>query len=140
MTNTKPHPAHTLLNPPALHDPVRFGYSHTAAVPAGTGLVFVSGQYGSAPDGSVVSPDFAAQVNQTFANLATALTAHGLDLSHVVSFRAYVVDHDVTKLGPLAEAIAQHWGTTPPTQTLLGITSLAMPDMLFEVEAIAAHP
>jgi enamine deaminase RidA (YjgF/YER057c/UK114 family) len=39
-----------------------------------------------------------------------------------------VVNHDVG------------WGTKPPTQTLAGVASLTTPDVLFEVEALAARP
>ncbi|WP_030679203.1 RidA family protein [Streptomyces rimosus] len=131
--------AHALVNPDGLHDPVPFGYSHTAAVPAGTELVLIAGQYGSGPDGAVVSADFAEQVKQTFRNIGTALAAHGLGLGHVVQLRTYVVDHDVSKLGPITEAVREAWGTQPPTQTLIGVASLAAPDVLFEVEAVAVR-
>ncbi|MGW0370590.1 RidA family protein [Streptomyces coeruleorubidus] len=131
---------HSLVNPDGLHDPVPFGYSHTATVPAGTELVLVSGQYGSGPDGAVVSSDFSEQVKQTFRNIGVALAAHGLDLSHVVQLRTYVVNHDVGKLGPIAGAVRESWGDKPPTQTLIGVASLATPDVLFEVEALAARP
>lgn len=50
--------SHTIVSPVDLDDPVPFGYSHTAAVPAGAELVLVSGQYGSGPDGRVVSREF----------------------------------------------------------------------------------
>ncbi|MEU4320341.1 RidA family protein [Nocardia fluminea] len=139
MTNTE-HASHTLVNPDGLHDPTPFGYSHTAVIPAGTELVLVSGQYGSRPDGAVVSPDFSEQVDQAFRNIATALAAHDLTLAHVVQLRTYVVDHDVSKLGPIAAAVQANWGPNPPTQTLIGVASLATPDVLFEVEAVAARP
>ncbi|MEV7523529.1 RidA family protein [Streptomyces sp. NPDC091371] len=132
--------AHTIVNPEGLHNPVPYGYSHTAAVPAGTELVLIAGQYGSGPDGAVVSTDFTEQVKQTFRNIGTALAAHGLDLSHVVQLRTYVVDHDVSKLGPIAGAVQECWDKEPPTQTLIGVASLATPDVLFEVEAVAARP
>jgi enamine deaminase RidA (YjgF/YER057c/UK114 family) len=134
------HIAHSIVNPKDLHDPVPFGYSHTAAVPAGAELVLVAGQYGSGPDGAVVSADFADQVKQTFGNIGVALAAHGLDLGHVVQLRTYVVDHDVSKLGPIAGAVQGIWGATPPVQTLIGVASLAAPDVLFEVEALAVRP
>ncbi|WP_117209711.1 RidA family protein [Allorhizocola rhizosphaerae] len=132
--------SHTIVNPDGLHDPVPYGYSHTAAIPAGTELVLVAGQYGSSADGAVVSADFAEQVRQTFRNIGVALAAHGLDLSHVVQLRTYVVNHDVSKLGPIAGAVQEVWGSKPPTQTLIGVASLATPDVLFEVEAVAARP
>ncbi|MEU9945292.1 RidA family protein [Streptomyces lavendulae] len=132
--------AHSLVNPDGLHDPVACGYGHTATVPAGTELVLIAGQYGSGPDGAVVSTGFARQVEQAFHNIGVALAAHGLDLSHVVQLRTYVVDHDVSKLGPIAAAVQESWGDEPPTQTLIGVASLATPDVLFEVEALAARP
>lgn len=132
--------SHTIANPAGLHDPVPRGYSHTAAIPAGTEPVLVAGQYGSDTDGDVVSTDFTEQVKQTFRNIGVALAAHGLDLGHVVQLRTYVVNHDVSKLGPIAGAVQETWGTKPPTQTLIGVTSLATPDVLFEVEAVAARP
>ena len=131
---------HTILNPDGLHDPVPFGYSHTAAVAGGTELVVVAGQYGSGRDGAVVSADFHEQVQQAFANVGTALAAHGLDLAHVVQLRTYVVGLDGARLGTVAETVGRAWGTTPPPQTLLGIAALAMPDILVEVEAVAARP
>lgn len=132
--------SHTIVNPDGLHNPVPFGYSHTAAIPAGTGLVFVSGQYGSGTDGMVVSPDFTEQVRQAFSNLGIALAAHGLDLSHVVQLRTYVVNPDFEKLGAIGQAVQGGCGATPPTQTVIGVAGLAMPDILFEVEAVAARP
>lgn len=131
--------SHTIVNPDGLHDPGPFGYSHTAAIPAGTELVLVAGQYGSGTDGAVVSTDFTEQVQQAFGNLGVALAAHGLDLGHVVQLRTYVVDLDFDKLGAIAQAV-QGCGDDPPTQTVIGVAGLAMPDILFEVEAVAARP
>lgn len=131
---------HTIVNPTDLHDPRPFGYSHTAAIPAETALVFVSGQYASDADGSVVSPEFAPQVHRAFDNLEVALAAHGLTLSDVVQLRTYVVEPDFAKLGVIGQAVGRGCGETPPTQTVIGVASLAMPDILFEVEAIAARP
>jgi len=132
--------SHTIVNPAGLHDPVPFGYSHTATIPAGTELVIVAGQYGSSTDGAVVSPDFTEQVQQAFHNLGVALAAHGLDLSHVVQLRTYVVNPDFDKLGAIAQAVQGGCGDSPPTQTVIGVAGLAMPDILFEVEAVAARP
>ncbi|CAL9558197.1 hypothetical protein SUDANB121_04594 [Nocardiopsis dassonvillei] len=131
---------HAIVNPDGLHDPVPFGYSHTAAIPAGAELVLIAGQYGSDPDGAVVSADFAEQVKRTFHNIGVALAAHGLGFEHVVQLRTYVVNHDVDRLGPIAGAVRELWGTEPPAQTLVGVAALAAPDVLFEVEALAVRP
>lgn len=129
---------HTIVNPDGLHNSIPFGYSHTASIPAGTELVLVSGQYGSDTEGAIVSSDFTEQVQQAFSNLGVALAAHKLDLSHVVQLRTYVVEPDFDKLGAISQAVKE-CGETPPTQTVVGVAGLAMPDILFEVEAVAAR-
>jgi enamine deaminase RidA (YjgF/YER057c/UK114 family) len=130
---------HTLTNPQALHDPVGFGYSHLATAPA-PDLVLVAGQYASGPDGSVPSGDFAEQVELAFANLGTALAAAGLGFEHVARLGTYIVGHDEAKLEALVKVITRIWGERPPAQTLLGVARLALPDMLFEVDAVAVRP
>lgn len=129
----------TPVNPAGLHDPVPFGYSHTVAVPADRELVLVSGQYASRPDGSVAPGDFADQVARTFENLGVALAAHGLGLTDVIQLRTYVVRPDRERLGVLGAAVAAGCGPLPPTQTVLGVAALAMPEILVEVEATAVR-
>jgi enamine deaminase RidA (YjgF/YER057c/UK114 family) len=131
---------HTIVNPKGLHNPTPFGYSHSVSIPAGAELVLIAGQYGSKPDGAVVSPNFADQVQQAFHNLGVALAAHGLGLSHVVQLRTYVLNLDFGKLGVIGQAVRAGCGDTPPTQTVIGVSGLAMPEILFEVEAVAVRP
>lgn len=130
--------AHAVANPAGLHDPAPLGYSHTASIPAGTELVVVAGQYGSDTNGAVVSNDFTAQVQQAFHNLGVALAEHDLNLRHVVQLRTYVVDLDFDKLGAITEAVQSGSGGHLPTHTVIGVASLATPEILFEVEAVAA--
>ncbi|MEU4766200.1 Rid family hydrolase [Actinosynnema sp. NPDC023794] len=128
---------HTLSNPDELHDPTGYGYSHVAATSGDP--VFIAGQYGSDPDGRVVSDDFADQVARSFANLGVALRAAGLDYPHVARLGTYVVDHDADRLAVLLEHVTRIWGDRPPAQTLLGVAALALPGMLFEVDAVAVR-
>ena len=130
---------HSIVNPPELHDPTAFGYSHSAAVPSGAAIVFVAGQYASGPSGEVVAGDFGGQVAQVFRNIAAALAAHGLELRHVVQLRTYVVGLDMAKLGAVGQAVGGIWGSEPPTHTVVGVAGLAMPDIHVEIEAIAAR-
>jgi enamine deaminase RidA (YjgF/YER057c/UK114 family) len=131
--------SHITVNPAGLHDPAPFGYSHTAAVPGGSQIVFIAGQYGSGPDGMVVSAEFGDQVAQALHNVGVALAAHGLDTSHVVQLRCYVVGLDFPKLGAVTGAVQQMFAGSLPTNTVLGVAALAMPDIVFEVEVVAAR-
>ncbi|MDT0347226.1 RidA family protein [Streptomyces litchfieldiae] len=130
---------HSIINPPGLHNPVGYGYSHTVDIPAPAGLVLIGGQYGSDAEGAVVSDDFAEQVERAFTNLGTALAAAGLDYTHVTRLGTYIVDHDQDKLAALLAVVSRIWGDEPPAQTLLGVATLALPGMLFEVDAIAVR-
>ncbi|MFC9730917.1 RidA family protein [Streptomyces roseolus] len=128
----------TLTNPPALHDPAPFGYSHAASAPGE--LVFVAGQYASDATGAPVPGDFADQVALSLANLCHALEGVGLGYEHVVRLGSYVVDHDLAKLEVLGKALHEAFGERLPAQTLSGVASLALPGMLFEIDAVAVRP
>ena len=58
-------------NPPQVASPLG-RYSHLAEVPPGHRLVFVAGQLGLAPDGTLAGPDAEAQARRTFANVEVA--------------------------------------------------------------------
>ncbi|MEV0440879.1 RidA family protein [Streptomyces spectabilis] len=130
--------ARTITNPDTLHDPTPFGYSHAASAPGE--LVFIGGQYASDATGAPVPGDFAAQVELAFERLRSALEGVGLGFEHVVRLGTYIVDHDVDKLGDLGKTLHAHFGDRLPAQTLSGVASLALPGMLFEVDAVAVRP
>ena len=127
----------TILNPAALGAPTPNGYSAIVIAPAGSRLAFVSGLGGQDERGEL-SSDFAEQVAQAYANLAAALDALGASPAQVVKLTAFVVDHDMAKLGPLTEHVTRMFGDTLPAQTLVPVPKLAIDPMLFEVEAIVA--
>lgn len=126
-----------IVNPSSLHDPTGYGYSHLARVPADSELVLVAGQYASGDDGHVVASEFADQVRISFENVGKALADVGLGLQDVVQIRTFICDHDEAKLHALVGEIGEIWGDLPPVQTLLGVAALALPEMLFEVDAVA---
>ncbi|WP_326796474.1 Rid family hydrolase [Streptomyces sp. NBC_01808] len=127
----------TLHNPSQLHDPTGYGYSHVATAPGRP--VFIAGRYASDETGAVVSADFATQVERSFANLRTALAAAGLGVEDVVRLGTYVVGQDRERLETVLAALHRLWGDSPPAQTLVGVASLALPEMLFEVDAVAVR-
>ncbi|WMX46185.1 RidA family protein [Streptomyces roseicoloratus] len=139
MSVTHPHDdQRTLTNPATLHDPTPFGYAHVASAPGE--LVFVAGQYASDATGAPVPGDFAAQVELALANLRRALEGVGLGPQHVVRLGSYVVDHDLAKLEVLGKALYAVFGERLPAQTLSGVAALALPGMLFEIDAVAVRP
>ncbi|MFJ5077325.1 RidA family protein [Streptomyces sp. NPDC088553] len=129
-----------MTNPGTLHDPTPFGYSHAVSAPGE--LVFIGGQYASDASGSPVPGDFAAQVELSLTNLRLALegVGLGLGLEHVVRLGSYIVDHDMAKREALGKGLHAHFGERLPAQTLSGVAALALPGMLFEIDAVAVRP
>jgi enamine deaminase RidA (YjgF/YER057c/UK114 family) len=127
----------TTLNPETIATPT--GYSHVVTVTGGT-TVYVAGQVSLDADGDVVGRgDFDAQVAQSFENLRSALAAAGAAPSDVVRTGMYIVDYDPSMLGTLRRVRTEFFGDAAPgTSTLIGVSALAGPDFLFEVDAIAA--
>ncbi|MGI5359248.1 RidA family protein [Streptomyces sp. CA-252508] len=128
----------TITNPGTLHDPAPFGYSHAVSAPGE--LVFIAGQYASDGTGAPVPGDFAAQVELSLGNLRHALEGVGLGFEHVVRLGSYVVGHDAGKLEVLGKALHAAFGERLPAQTLSGVAALALPGMLFEIDAVAVRP
>ncbi|GAA3108549.1 RidA family protein [Rhizobium viscosum] len=127
--------APVIVNPSHLHDPTPNGYSTAVITPAAGRLAFISGQGGQDRTGTL-SPDFAAQVEQAYANLAAVIDALGARPDQVVKLTVYVVGHDMSKLGILTETVTRLFGNTLPAQTLVPVPKLAIDPMLFEVEAV----
>jgi len=123
----------TLLNPTGL--PTIDVY-HQVAVATGTRLVFIAGQVAwNAP------PDLAAQVQEAYLNVGTALAAAGGSFADVTRLTFYAVDWKQEKMPDLLEGIsraAAELGITPtPPATLIGVAALDLPEHLIEIEATA---
>jgi len=127
------------INPLGLYDPSPNGYTHVAIAPPGATIIYIAGQGGEDEKGNLVG-DFAAQLNQAFANLRVALTAAGAHPEHVVKLTTLVVDHNESKLQQLTAVVQAMWGEQTPTQTLIPVPRLALDGMLFEVDAVAVIP
>jgi enamine deaminase RidA (YjgF/YER057c/UK114 family) len=129
----------TIVNPKTLYDPSPNGYSTAVITPPGARVAYISGQGGQDSTGGL-SPDFAVQVRQAYANLRTALDALGARPDQVAKLTVFVVDHDMAKLGVLTQAVKEMFGAALPAQTLIPVPKLAVDPMLFEVEAVVILP
>jgi enamine deaminase RidA (YjgF/YER057c/UK114 family) len=116
------------VNPSSLARPS--GFSH-AVVGSGT-TVFLAGQTGLLPDGSIVSGGVVAQFEQALANLLAALAEAGGQPSQLASVTIYIVDMDDYRAH--AREIGQVWkrlaGTDYPAMAGIGI------DRLWDAEAV----
>jgi 2-iminobutanoate/2-iminopropanoate deaminase len=118
---------------PGLSPAGRWGYAHV--VVAGD-LVFVAGQAGQDADGNLVSLEFEAQARQTFANIERALLFVGAELADLVAMTAFITDWRYAPA--LAEVRKQLLGDSLATDALIGVSELALPGMLLEIQSTAA--
>ncbi len=126
------------VNPSELYEAVPFGFSHAIESEGGR-MLHLAGQVAWDAEANLVGEgDMAAQAAQAFANLTAVLAARGATAANVVRLRTYVVDYSPDHLGAIGPAIAAFYGdVTPAANTLLGVSSLAMPGMMIEIEATA---
>lgn len=124
------------LNPDALSRPT--AYSHVA-VSRRRRSIHVSGQVALGADGAVVGRgDLAAQTDQVYHNLRTALAAAGAGFSDVLKATIFVVDLDPAKAAIVRAARARHFGEGPyPASSMVGVTALVLPELLIEIEVVA---
>ncbi|MEU2165912.1 RidA family protein [Streptomyces chengbuensis] len=129
----------TLVNPEGLP---KIDAYRQVSVATGSRLVFVAGQVAWDADGATVGEgDLAAQVEQCYLNVATALAGVGASFDDVAKVNVHVVDWTPDKMPLLMEGLtraATKLGTTAaPPATLLGVAALDVPEHLVEIEATA---
>jgi enamine deaminase RidA (YjgF/YER057c/UK114 family) len=129
----------TLVNPSGLP---KIDVYKQVSIASGAKLVFIAGQVAWDAEGITVGEgDLAAQVEQCYLNIGTALAEVGGSFDDVAKLTFYVVDWHPDKMPYLLEGIsraAKKLGVTPaPPATLLGIAALDVPGHLVEIEATA---
>lgn len=128
-----------LINPKGLPTPEAYVQ---VAVAEGQRMVFISGQVARDAEGNPVGEgDLAAQTEQVYTNLHTAVTSVGGTFDDIAKLTVYVVDWESAKMaqlgdGALRAAEKLGFDLVRPI-TLVGVAALGEPDLLIEVEATA---
>lgn len=122
-------------NPASIAPPFRNIYSHGIECPANARTLWISGQVGTRPDGSIAS-DCAGQAEQIMQNIGAILAEAGMGFGDLVKLNAYLVKaEDIAAFAPVR---AKHLAGAKPAMTSVVVTALAQPSWLIEVEAVAA--
>ena len=118
--------------------PAPNGYSHVASVPSGSRLVWTAGQVPITAEG-IPAPagDWEAQTRRVMQNVGAALEAGGATWDDVFKLTIFVVG---TSALPIVRAVRDEFVNVerPPTSTLVQVAGLFRPDVLIEIEAVAA--
>jgi enamine deaminase RidA (YjgF/YER057c/UK114 family) len=122
-----------LVNPPELHPAP--GFSH-AAVAQGSKVVHFAGQLGIGQDFSLIAEDLHGQTAAAMRNLKIAMDATGVAWDDIVRRTIYTTQP--TEYETITRAIDEVTGGAEyPAQTIVGITGLAVPGCLIEIECTA---
>ncbi|MFB8217334.1 RidA family protein [Streptomyces anulatus] len=114
------------------------GFNQGELVSGQTRTLYVSGQTATSDDGRPRHDgDMAAQLTLSIDNLEAVLSGAGMSLANLVRLNVYTTDVDL---------LFQHYGAlagrlgaagVAPASTLLGVTRLAVPGLLVELEGTA---
>ncbi|MEL7100162.1 MAG: RidA family protein [Pseudomonadota bacterium] len=118
---------------------IKLGYNQAEVIEGATRQVICAGQ--TAVDGQGNPQhhgDMRAQIALALDNLEAVLAGAGMDLSNVVKLGVYATDVDAALQN--FDLMGMRFGPhqVAPPMTLLGVTQLAIPGLMFEIEATAA--
>jgi len=99
-------------------------------------LIFTSGQAAIDSEGNIVGvDDFDAQAEQVFKNLSDVLQQGGSSLAQVMKVTIYLTD--MTNFMKVVALRERFFSAPYPADTLIEVSSLALPELEIEIEAIA---
>ena len=111
-------------------------YSHVVTVEPRK-LVFISGQLARDASGAIVGAgDMRAQLRQTLSNVKIAVEAAGGTLANLVRTNTYVTDID--EYFKHVDVRMEFYRHAMPTSTTVEVRRLAQPELMVEIDAIAA--
>jgi 2-iminobutanoate/2-iminopropanoate deaminase len=123
-----------ILNPSTVAPPAG-RYSHAIEVPPNARWLTISGQVGTAPDGTVPA-DIEGQAANCWRNIASILADAGMAIGDLVKVTVFLTrEQDIPAYRAARDRAL---GEARPASTLLVISKLASPSFLIEVEATAA--
>lgn len=122
------------LNPEGVPKPGS-PYSQGIEVEAGARWLHVSGQVGVAPDGKVVE-GVEGQLEQIWNNILGVLKAADMGPQDIVKVNTFLTRKE--DINASREARRRALQGAEPASTLLIVSGLASPDLLAEIEAVAA--
>ncbi|WHI51439.1 RidA family protein [Microbulbifer sp. MLAF003] len=124
------------INPESLYDGAPFGLSQ-GKVDVISGLIFISGQVDWNTDYEVVNKDIEAQAESAFENLLAVLTEGDSSVNNLLQLRVYIRGELSEHMPKIVPILTKYLGTARPAITGIGVASLASPDTLVEIEALA---
>jgi enamine deaminase RidA (YjgF/YER057c/UK114 family) len=126
----------TIINPWTWS--LKFGFNQAEILEGVTRELVCAGQTAVDADGNPQHPDdMRSQITLAFENLETVLSAAGMSPANLKRLTIYATDMDAAlqNLDVLGAKLGR-FGASPP-MTMLGVSRLALPPLMVEIEATA---
>ena len=126
------------VNPKTLFPSLPHGFSQVV-VASGRKTAFISGQTAWDAEKRIVGGvSLPEQARQALRNVQAAVEAAGGTLKDVVALRIYIVNYQAENAEAVGSALREFFPReNPPASTWIGVSALAVPDFLIEIEATA---
>jgi len=113
-----------------------FGFSQAWKIKNPGTVIEVSGQTSTNEEAEVLhKDDFTAQTRRVFENMQKVLHESGAEFDDVVKLQAFITDSKYVE--QYGKVQSEFFPDKSPAQTLLVVKSLALPELMVEVEATA---
>ena len=126
-----------LINPKELFDSPVSGYSQ-AVIDTETGLLFISGQVDWNQQYETTEKSVEGQTRRTLNNLKIVLENAGASVGQLLHVRVYVRGELGEYMNTITPIFSEFLGESRPALTGIGVASLASPETLVEIEAVAS--
>lgn len=119
---------------------LKFGYNQAEIIEGASRTLICAGQTSVDAEGNPQHvDDMRGQITLALDNLEAVIVAADMDLTNITRLNIYVTDmEEVMKNYDVLAARFGALNATPPL-TLVGVSSLAIPGLMFEIEATAAE-
>ena len=124
------------INPRSIYDGTATGMSQ-ATIDTDTGLIFISGQVDWDTNFQTNKHDMATQTINAAKHLITVLEEANSSVENILQLRVYVRGEVADHMETIVPLIASTLGISRPALTGIGVASLATPETLIEIEAVA---
>ncbi|WP_291828451.1 RidA family protein [Marinobacter sp.] len=102
-------------------------------------LVFLSGQAALDQHGQIRGVgDIDAQINQAMANIERALNAAGSGVDRIFKITVYLTD--MAHFDSVMKMRERYFKKPWPADTTVGVSALALPELMVELDVIATRP
>lgn len=125
-----------LINPPELFDGSPFGMSQDVW-DLDSKFVFISGQLDWNQEYQITEHSIEGQTEKALNNLQIALEAANSSVNNLLQVRIYIRGELSEHIDKIAPILSSFFGESRPAVTGIGVASLASPENLIEIEAIA---